>query len=260
MILKVSLEGGDLRRIRVEEGADHTETWGKILQAIRRGFSLEKSCNLTLKYKDDEGDLCNLMEHTLRDCLFLAHGGPVRLSASLSPCLSEAVSSSTESPSEGSRLDSMPVSDGLPVSYGPCRVDAPPLSSTAAPRLDGASTSSSEPPQQRDKPQPESWQHCKGKGKGEWAAWLHNMARDAGRDCKGAGSGSFKRGFGASPADDSSDVGWPMNPNLFHMLMAEKGCHSSMGKGGCKGKGKFKGMMNHWLHKMMEESEGPSGK
>lgn len=84
LVLKVDFEG-DLRRFRLKAGEDEVDTWNRLLQAVRSGFELPVDCGVTLKYKDDEGDLCTLARGTLADCISQAAGGPLKLFASRGP-------------------------------------------------------------------------------------------------------------------------------------------------------------------------------
>lgn len=83
--LKVEFEG-DLRRLRLKLPKDVSE--GEKLQtiqeAIRHGFSWseEENAGVTLKYKDEEGDLCTLVEATVEDFLAQPAVGALRLLAS----------------------------------------------------------------------------------------------------------------------------------------------------------------------------------
>mmetsp|Transcript_39190 Transcript_39190/g.124573 ORF Transcript_39190/g.124573 Transcript_39190/m.124573 type:complete len:339 (-) Transcript_39190:215-1231(-) len=71
--LKVELNG-ELRRLRHWPAEGQEVTVAAVRAAIGRLYNLdsEASAMLVLKYKDDEGDVCTLTEHTLPDALFLA--------------------------------------------------------------------------------------------------------------------------------------------------------------------------------------------
>jgi len=86
MILKVDM-GGDVRRFRVElpEGSDVASKWQLILEQVRRSYCLPEDGELSLTYRDDEGEVCPLSQETLPDCLALAEGGLLRLIASATP-------------------------------------------------------------------------------------------------------------------------------------------------------------------------------
>lgn len=82
--LKVEFEG-DLRRFRLRLVDDDSCSCQirAIHKAISAGFTLsEDEPPLVLKYKDDEGDLCTLVEATIEDFLAQAGGKPLRLLAS----------------------------------------------------------------------------------------------------------------------------------------------------------------------------------
>mmetsp|Transcript_19885 Transcript_19885/g.46247 ORF Transcript_19885/g.46247 Transcript_19885/m.46247 type:complete len:667 (-) Transcript_19885:243-2243(-) len=103
---------GDLRRVQLKlplaSGAANSEeasaTLAAVLAAARQTYGLDEKAaaaaggdavekkTLALKYKDEEGDYCTLVEATMADFLTLAHstGAPVKLSihleASKGPC------------------------------------------------------------------------------------------------------------------------------------------------------------------------------
>lgn len=85
-IVKVDLSG-DLRRFHVElpADADAASKFALVLDQVRRGYQLPEGAELTLKYSDEEGDLCTLTEATIADCLLQAPAGPLRLVASSPP-------------------------------------------------------------------------------------------------------------------------------------------------------------------------------
>lgn len=87
-VLKVSL-GQEVRRLRVAlpdslEGAAWLQ---EVRAAVAQGFGLTptaaSSDSLNLTYKDEEGDMCTLIEVTVPDCIILSGGSTLRLFAEL---------------------------------------------------------------------------------------------------------------------------------------------------------------------------------
>mmetsp|Transcript_159482 Transcript_159482/g.511740 ORF Transcript_159482/g.511740 Transcript_159482/m.511740 type:complete len:471 (-) Transcript_159482:239-1651(-) len=95
LVLKVDLDG-DLRRFRIKHGADNAETWSILHEAVRSGFELAEGCDIILKYKDDEGDLCTLARATLPDCISQACAGPLRLFATRAAASEKAKPAASE--------------------------------------------------------------------------------------------------------------------------------------------------------------------
>ncbi|CAK0814866.1 unnamed protein product [Prorocentrum cordatum] len=90
LVVKVDLEG-DVRRLRARlpprQGAGEEARYAALQATIVEGFKLpEGSPHLVLKYRDEEEDLCTLVEATLADFLQGASGrGPLKLVASRAP-------------------------------------------------------------------------------------------------------------------------------------------------------------------------------
>lgn len=86
--LKVEFEG-DLRRLRLQlpQGSPEVEKLQTIREAIRHGFSWsdDENAGVVLKYKDEEGDLCTLVQATVEDFLAQPGSGPLRLVATRPP-------------------------------------------------------------------------------------------------------------------------------------------------------------------------------
>merc|ERR1712070_201356 len=73
-VLKV-LHESDMRRLRVQWAADASsiEVLAAVQSAVEDGFSLsDAEVSYILKYRDDEGDLCTLVEGTVADFLQVA--------------------------------------------------------------------------------------------------------------------------------------------------------------------------------------------
>mmetsp|Transcript_155709 Transcript_155709/g.275068 ORF Transcript_155709/g.275068 Transcript_155709/m.275068 type:complete len:459 (+) Transcript_155709:89-1465(+) len=83
-ILKVEFKG-ELRRLRVSlpKEASAGETFQTIQEAIKNGFGWNHDSEITLKYKDEEADLCVLVEETVEDFLAQFAKGSLRLYASM---------------------------------------------------------------------------------------------------------------------------------------------------------------------------------
>lgn len=79
-VLKVSL-GGDTRRLRSSwhASADPERVLVKIQETVRSGFGLLPEMELIMKYKDEDGDRCSLVEPTIPDFLDSEARGTLRL-------------------------------------------------------------------------------------------------------------------------------------------------------------------------------------
>lgn len=86
MILKVDFDG-DMRRINMtlSEDAPASQKFKDIRLAVAQGFDMEESMLPGLKYKDEEGDVCTLVEASVEDLLELSNSGTIRLLASSMP-------------------------------------------------------------------------------------------------------------------------------------------------------------------------------
>jgi len=86
MIIKVDLDG-DVRRISVALSEDATaiEKFQEIRAAVAQGFDMEETLLPVLKYRDEEGDICTLVEASVEDLLELSNSGTMRLLASTTP-------------------------------------------------------------------------------------------------------------------------------------------------------------------------------
>merc|ERR1719343_1816891 len=82
--IKVSL-GDDTRRLTIDfaTGASAIAAFGLVQKVIRQSFRLSDRDDLVLKYLDDEGDLCTLVELCLEDLATLSKGKPWKIQASL---------------------------------------------------------------------------------------------------------------------------------------------------------------------------------
>jgi len=83
LIVKVDFEG-DIRRLTCVLNQDDCaeEQFEALSQAVREGYDMSNGQPLPcFKYQDAEGNYCTLKAASLRDCLALAGGGPVRLHA-----------------------------------------------------------------------------------------------------------------------------------------------------------------------------------
>jgi len=100
MIIKVDFEG-DMRRISMTlpEDASSSETFQAIRTAVVQGFEADEATFPALKYRDDEGDLCTLVEASVEDMLASAQGGSLRLFAS-KPKASSPQDADREAPAE----------------------------------------------------------------------------------------------------------------------------------------------------------------
>lgn len=80
MIIKVDFDR-DVRRISMElpEGATSSQTFQAIRTAVAQGFEIDEAALPALKYKDEEGDLCTLVEASVDDMLEFSKGGTLRL-------------------------------------------------------------------------------------------------------------------------------------------------------------------------------------
>lgn len=85
-MLKVFFEG-EVRRFRIASPSteDAREWLESVRMAVHEGLGLSPSllqpCALTLKYKDEEGDLCTLADATAEDFATISGSGPLRLYA-----------------------------------------------------------------------------------------------------------------------------------------------------------------------------------
>jgi len=80
-IVKATL-GDDTRRLTLElpsSASSPAEQLAAVTALVRRSFAIAESESLQLKYTDDEGDLCTLVEASVEDMVGLAQGGPWRL-------------------------------------------------------------------------------------------------------------------------------------------------------------------------------------
>jgi hypothetical protein len=100
MIIKVDFEG-DMRRISMTlpEDASSAEIFQAIRTAVVQGFEADEATFPALKYRDDEGDLCTLVEASVEDMLESAQGGSLRLFAS-KPKASSPQDADREAPAE----------------------------------------------------------------------------------------------------------------------------------------------------------------
>merc|ERR1712032_1693425 len=73
------------------EGASSREVLSAIHVAVQEGFGLLLAqSRLVLQYRDDDGDMCSLVEATLEDCLSFTRDGVMKLTVlepSVAPCL-----------------------------------------------------------------------------------------------------------------------------------------------------------------------------
>jgi len=85
-VVKVSV-GDEVRRLRVDlpEGSSAASALAAIRSAVKQAFKISDDGvdTLVLKYTDDEGDLCTLIDPTMEDFVELAAGGLWRLQASV---------------------------------------------------------------------------------------------------------------------------------------------------------------------------------
>lgn len=83
LLIKVDFDG-DIRRISmaVSEDAPASKKFEEIRSAVAQGFDVEESMLPRLKYKDEEGDICSLVEASVEDLLVFSQSGTMRLFAS----------------------------------------------------------------------------------------------------------------------------------------------------------------------------------
>lgn len=110
LVLKIDLEG-DVRRFRITipENADIETKWAMIQDEVRLGYQLAQDSSLTMKYRDEDGDMCTLVQETLPDCLLQAASGtPMRLIASKSSAAPEGPAAAAATPSAGAPAEMDP--------------------------------------------------------------------------------------------------------------------------------------------------------
>jgi len=131
-VIKVSM-GDDIRRMKLELPASTTSSGALVAlhKAVRESFGLSEAQErcLVLKYVDDEGDLCTLLEPSMEDFVGLANGSVWRLQASLAtplPAATQAVNVATsqEAPRPAAPVDARKSSE-LPRPSAPAEVRAP---------------------------------------------------------------------------------------------------------------------------------------
>jgi len=85
MVIKLDYDG-DMRRISMTmpEDSDSAQKLKGIRTAVAQGFGIEESALPALRYKDDEGDLCTLVEASVDDLMQLCKSGTMKLFASKS--------------------------------------------------------------------------------------------------------------------------------------------------------------------------------
>jgi len=85
MVIKLDYDG-DMRRISMtmSEDSDSAQKLKGIRTAVAQGFGIEESALPALRYKDDEGDLCTLVEASVDDLMQLCKSGTMKLFASKS--------------------------------------------------------------------------------------------------------------------------------------------------------------------------------
>lgn len=95
-LLKVTL-ATDMRRLRASwsPSARPDDVLTRIYSTVRCGFGLRSSTKCLLKYEDEDGDMCTLVEPTVQDFLDSARGGTLRISVEVAT--DGASHSSTES-------------------------------------------------------------------------------------------------------------------------------------------------------------------
>merc|ERR1719498_2131902 len=71
--------------MELPEDASSAQTFQAIRAAVAQGFEIGESSLPALKYKDEEGDLCTLVEASVDDMLELSKGGTLRLCMSKAP-------------------------------------------------------------------------------------------------------------------------------------------------------------------------------
>lgn len=102
MIIKVDLDG-DVRRINMalSEDAIAAQKFDEIRAAVAQGFDMEETSLPVLKYRDEEGDMCTLVEASVEDLLELSNSGTIRLFASMPamPLVKEDVAHKMSDPS-----------------------------------------------------------------------------------------------------------------------------------------------------------------
>merc|ERR1719343_273579 len=108
--IKVSL-GDDTRRLTIDfaTGASAIAAFGLVQKVIRQSFRLSDRDDLVLKYLDDEGDLCTLVELCLEDLATLSKGKPWKIQASLG-VQSTAVGALSAPPNAAAQAAPSPVS------------------------------------------------------------------------------------------------------------------------------------------------------
>jgi len=140
--LKVEFEG-DLRRLRLKLPQDipEVEKLHTIREAIRHGFSWsdDEHMGVTLKYKDEEGDLCTLVEATVEDFLAQPGSGPLRLVATRPP---PATPSRAPEPPAVRELAAATVSPAAPAAPDEPMAEAAPRPSPAAESASGSAAPS----------------------------------------------------------------------------------------------------------------------
>lgn len=119
MIVKADIDG-DMRRVSVDipEDAPAAEMLRIIRFSVAQGFAMDEAVLPSLKYRDDDGDLCTLVAASMNDMLELNNKGVLRLFASKT---SSAVLGSAGYTRQSE--DVAPASLAAPVPP-PCQVDA----------------------------------------------------------------------------------------------------------------------------------------
>lgn len=242
-------------------GANETETFNKIVQAVRSGFSLQQEVSITLKYMDHEEDECILVEHTLRDCLSLADGGLVRLTMTASanapvpapePELQSDITPSWKhwvgkgkGKGKGkwkgmflaNRLRMMSNETGCGAEEDLVK-QLRQCSMSSADGVASRSCGGKRPHQAQDVPETmDAEGECTGKGKcrgQRWAKWLRMMAMDKGLDDSSRDTSCrMVQGDNEAPNEPDAD---------FYFYLGK-------GKGKCKGK-----RLAKWHHMMARET------
>lgn len=90
MIVKANIDG-DIRRfpVTILEKATAAQTFQTLRATVARAFDLDVSQIPTMRYRDEEGDLCTLVEASVDDMLHFAKAGNLRLFASKVPTVEE---------------------------------------------------------------------------------------------------------------------------------------------------------------------------
>mmetsp|Transcript_77103 Transcript_77103/g.216448 ORF Transcript_77103/g.216448 Transcript_77103/m.216448 type:complete len:326 (+) Transcript_77103:83-1060(+) len=117
-VIKASM-GSDLRRLAVELPTNTTaaEAMAAVRAVVAHGFQLgrEASSGLSIKYADEEGDLCTLTEHTLEDLVAMAGPKPWRLQVQQQVPLPVPCSSTAKVEESKAQSETKPVSSAAAV-------------------------------------------------------------------------------------------------------------------------------------------------